>query len=94
MDDPRLSDVGIRRYPCSGCGRWVEPRAVDAEERTWDDLPWAAHPVTLGVCSNAGSTKSPLWNSDRAERVRRSEGARDAALPRTDRPGLSVDADE
>lgn len=37
---------GIRGYPCSGCGRrtW---RIRDAKERTWDDLPWAAHRVTL-----------------------------------------------
>lgn len=37
---------GIRGYACSGCGRrtW---RIRDAKVRTWDDLPWAAHPVTL-----------------------------------------------
>lgn len=37
---------GIRGYECSGCGRrtW---RVRDAKERTWDDLPWAAHRVTL-----------------------------------------------
>jgi hypothetical protein len=29
-----------RRYPCSG-------RVRSAKERTWDDVPWAAHPVTL-----------------------------------------------
>jgi transposase len=36
----------IRGYECSGCGRrtW---RVRDAKQRTWDDLPWAAHPVTL-----------------------------------------------
>lgn len=37
---------GMRGYACSGCGRrtW---RVRDAKERTWDDLPWAEHPVTL-----------------------------------------------
>jgi transposase len=37
---------GRRRFPCSGCGRRTgQVRSV--RERTWDDLPWAAHPVTL-----------------------------------------------
>ena len=37
---------GVRGYVCSGCRRrtW---QVRDAKERTWDDLPWAAHPVTL-----------------------------------------------
>ena len=37
---------GIRGYQCSGCGRrtW---RLRDAKVRTWEDLPWAAHRVTL-----------------------------------------------
>jgi transposase len=37
---------GIRSYECSGCRRrtW---RVRDTKERTWDDLPWAEHPVTL-----------------------------------------------
>lgn len=37
---------GIRGYQCAGCGRrtW---RIRDAKVRTWDDLPWAAHRVTL-----------------------------------------------
>ena len=35
-----------RCYPCSGCGRRTR-RVRSAKERTWDDLPWAAHPVTL-----------------------------------------------
>jgi len=35
-----------RRYPCSGCGRRTA-RVRSTKERTWDDLPWAAHPVTL-----------------------------------------------
>jgi len=37
---------GVRGYACSGCGRrtW---RVRDAKARTWDDLPWAEHRVTL-----------------------------------------------
>src|SRR5206468_5477633 len=37
---------GIQRYVCSGCGRRVG-RVRDAKVRTWDDVPWAEHPVTL-----------------------------------------------
>ena len=37
---------GPRRYPCGGCGRRCS-RVRDARDRTWDDLPWAEHPVTL-----------------------------------------------
>ena len=37
---------GTRRYACGGCGRRTgRVRAV--RDRTWDDLPWARHPVTL-----------------------------------------------
>lgn len=51
-DDPRarvriwIERRGIRGYQCAGCGRrtW---RMRDAKERTWEDLPWAEHPVTL-----------------------------------------------
>ena len=41
-----LERRGIRRYVCSGCGRRTG-RVRDAKVRTWDDLPWAEHPVTL-----------------------------------------------
>jgi transposase len=37
---------GVRRYECSGCGRRCS-RVRDEKMRTWDDLPWAEHPVTL-----------------------------------------------
>jgi transposase len=37
---------GIQRYACSGCGRRTS-RIRDRKIRTWDDLPWAEHPVTL-----------------------------------------------
>jgi transposase len=41
-----LERKGIRRFTCSGCGRRTG-RIRDAKMRTWDDLPWAEHPVTL-----------------------------------------------
>ena len=41
-----LERRGIRRYVCSGCRRRTG-RVRDAKVRTWDDLPWAEHPVTL-----------------------------------------------
>ncbi|HWK10672.1 MAG TPA: transposase family protein, partial [Vicinamibacterales bacterium] len=41
-----LERRGIRRYRCSGCGRRTG-RVRDTKVRTWDDLPWAEHPVTL-----------------------------------------------
>ena len=42
----RLERRGVRRYTCSGCGgRTGRIRSV--RDRTWDDLAWAAHPVTL-----------------------------------------------
>jgi transposase len=42
----RLERRGIRRYVCSGCGgRTGRVRSV--HDRTWDDVPWASHPVTL-----------------------------------------------
>jgi transposase len=42
----RLERRGIRRYECSGCQRRTG-RVRDMKERSWDDLPWAHHPVTL-----------------------------------------------
>ena len=42
----RIERRGARRYPCSGCGR-RRSRVRSVRDRTWDDLPWAAHPVTL-----------------------------------------------
>lgn len=49
-DDGRLVIAierrGLRRYVCSTCGRRTS-RVRDAKVRTWDDLPWAEHPVTL-----------------------------------------------
>lgn len=42
----RVERRGIRRYACSGCGRRTS-RVRDVKDRTWQDLPWAAHPVTV-----------------------------------------------
>jgi transposase len=42
----RIERRGLHRYPCSGCGGRVS-RVRSVRDRTWDDLPWAAHPVTL-----------------------------------------------
>ena len=42
----RIERRGVRRYPCSGCGRRTS-RVRSARDRTWDDVPWASHPVTL-----------------------------------------------
>jgi transposase len=42
----RVERRGVRRYACSGCGRRTS-RVRSVRDRTWDDLPWAAHPVTL-----------------------------------------------
>lgn len=42
----RIERRGVRRYACSGCGRRTG-RVRSSRERTWDDLPWAAHHVTL-----------------------------------------------
>jgi transposase len=41
-----LERRGIRGYECSDCGRrtW---QVRDAKPRAWDDLPWAAHHVTV-----------------------------------------------
>jgi len=42
----RIERRGVRRYSCSGCGRRTS-RVRSARDRTWDDVPWASHPVTL-----------------------------------------------
>jgi transposase len=42
----RIERRGARRYPCSGYGQRTS-RVRSARDRTWDALPWAAHPVTL-----------------------------------------------
>jgi transposase len=42
----RIERRGVRRYRCSGCGRRTS-RVRSTRDRTWDDVPWASHPVTL-----------------------------------------------
>jgi transposase len=36
----------MHRFTCAGCGRRTG-HVRDAKLRTWDDVPWAEHPVTL-----------------------------------------------
>ncbi len=65
-----------RRYPCSGCGRRIS-RVRSMKERTWDDLPWAAHPVTLMypqrrvVCRRCGIRTERIEFADAKARVTR-----------------------
>jgi transposase len=67
---------GIRGYACSGCGRrtW---RIRDAKARTWDDLPWAEHPVTLVYrqrrvqCRTCGIRSERVAFADRHARITR-----------------------
>lgn len=61
----RIERRGRRRYPCGGCGRWCS-RVRDAKDRTWDDLPWAEHPVTLVYSLRRVRCR---WCGIRAERV-------------------------
>ena len=42
----RIDRRSVRRYTCSDCGRGTS-RVRSARDRTWDDVPWASHPVTL-----------------------------------------------
>jgi len=42
----RVERRGLRRYACSGCGARTS-RVRSVRDRTWDDLPWATHPVTV-----------------------------------------------
>ncbi len=87
----RIERRGLRRYPCSGCGGRVS-RVRSVRDRTWDDRPWAAHPVTLIYAQRR--PMSALRHSDGADRVRRAEGPVDARRAATDWPRLSIDADQ
>ncbi len=42
----RIERRGVRCYGCSGCGRRTS-RVRSTRDRTWDDVPWSSHPVTL-----------------------------------------------
>ena len=65
-----------RRYRCSGCGRRTR-RVRSARPRTWDDLPWASHPVTLVYvqrrvdCRRCGIRTEALEFADPKVRVTR-----------------------
>ena len=71
-----LERRGIRRYVCSGCGRGTG-RVRDAKVRTWDDLPWAEHPVTLRYtlrrlwCRHCGIRTERVGFADRHARLTR-----------------------
>lgn len=41
-----LERKGLHRFTCAGCGGRTG-HVRDAKVRTWDDLPWAEHPVRL-----------------------------------------------
>ena len=65
-----------RRYLCGGCGRRMG-RVRSMKARTWDDLPWAAHPVTLVyrqrriICRRCGIRTERIEFADRKARVTR-----------------------
>ena len=65
-----------RCYPCGGCGRCTA-RVRSSKERTWDDLPWAAHPVTLVyqqrrvICRRCGIRTERVDFADAKARVTR-----------------------
>jgi transposase len=72
----RVERRGIRRYTCSGCGRRTS-RVRSRRDRTWDDLPWAAHSVTLVysqrliVCRHCGIRTERAEFADAKARVTR-----------------------
>ena len=65
-----------RRFPCGGCGRRTG-RVRSTKERTWADLPWAAHPVTLVyrqrrvACRHCGIRTERVEFADAKARVTR-----------------------
>lgn len=71
-----LERRGVRGYECSSCGSrtW---RVRDATARTWEDLPWAAFPVTLVyrqrrlVCRQCGIRSERVAFADRHARITR-----------------------
>lgn len=72
----RIQRCGPRRYPCGGCGQRTS-RVRSARDRTWDDLPWASHPVTLVYrqrrvqCRQCGIRTERLEFADPKARVTR-----------------------
>ena len=72
----RIERRGVRRYACSGCGRRTG-RIRSTGDRTWDDLPWASHPVTLVYaqrrvrCRHCGIRTELIGFADAKARVTR-----------------------
>jgi len=72
----RIERRSVRRYTCSGCGRRTG-RVRSTRDRTWDDLPWAAHHVTLLyrqrriVCRHCGIRTERIEFADPKARVTR-----------------------
>ncbi len=81
-----------RRYPCSGCGRQTNRRAVDEGAHLGRSAVGGASRDTH--LSAAPRHLSPLRDSDRADRVVRGrQGAGNAPIAAADWRRLSVDAD-
>jgi len=72
----RIERRGRRRFTCSGCGRRTS-RVRARRDRTWDDLSWAAHPVTLVyqqrrlICRHCGIRTERIEFADPKARVTR-----------------------
>src|SRR5215831_19231269 len=72
----RIERRGRRRFTCSGCGRRTS-RVRARRDRTWDDLSWAAHPVTLVyqqrriLCRTCGIRTERMEFADAKARVTR-----------------------
>ena len=72
----RIERRGRRRYRCGACGRRTS-RVRSARDRTWDDLPWAAHAVTVVyaqrrvVCRPCGVRTERIEFADPKARVTR-----------------------
>lgn len=72
----RLERRRGRHYGCSGCGRRTS-RVRSARDRTWDDVPWASHPVTLVYaqrrvrCRHCGIRTEQIEFADPKARVTR-----------------------
>ncbi|HJZ72470.1 MAG TPA: helix-turn-helix domain-containing protein [Vicinamibacterales bacterium] len=72
----RIERRGLRRYTCQGCGRRTS-RVRSSRDRKWDDLPWAAHAVTLVypqrrlICRHCGIRTERIDFADPKARVTR-----------------------
>ena len=72
----RIERRGVRRYRCRGCGRRTS-RVRSAGARTWDDVTWASHTVTLVypqrrvLCRHCGIRTERIEFADPKARVTR-----------------------